>query len=369
VADAALCVASQDFIKAEAILSDALQTPRENVELLSLAWLDLLNVLNRKTQYEIEAGALQQRFGTRAPSYRTATGMAYGTPRFTAKRVMGAPEAAQLGRTVLSAQDAKEQMVLSFVRLDSVDATAMPALAIALKRLNSFGKPFVLTGGVRLLDALESHFERHRMTLSHHGYDARMEALRLMNTPAPYNKLLAEYAAKFTQAAPAWQAPTAVFKTYTDKPLELQQHMQMTPLDGSEPSSSFGTSMQRGPSSIRPAPSSGRITLQLDDCLSAENADDTITTLESQAQDQRVVTVNCGTLLRVDFQAAVALINWLENCAERKIVVTLRDIGVLTEALLQTLGAEQFAKIERRVAEVDAAGKITTSADPAAQPR
>ena len=348
VADAALCVASADFIKAEVILRDALKAPRENVELLSLAWLDLLNVLDRPAQYAAEAVALMQRFGTTAPQYRRPRGDALGASRFTSKRHLSTGDAQRLSQMVAGHTPAQQTLTLSFANLETIEETAMPALAAALKRLNALTHAFVFAGSTRLNDALESHFQGHRMTLTQHAFDARLECFRLSNMQLPYVKLGVEYATKFPSPAPEWRAPTASFKTYADA-----ANMQLEPLQYDRAEAlplMAGTAELSSESAGEPGGSAQAPALRFDGTISSDNVDELVEALEARALEWRLVMIDCGSLLRIDFQAAVALLNWFERAAERKIGVKLHDIGVLSEALLQTLGADQFAQFKRRVA-------------------
>jgi ABC-type transporter Mla MlaB component len=322
ITDAALCLASDDFAKARAVLLEALEKPSDDAPLLVRAWLEMLNAAGMKDRYEADAKALAERFKVRTPAYRDVSSTGRSAPRFTSRRNLTTADAHLLGRLIMSAGETTEPLVLNFLKLESIEEGAYASLALALKKLNRFGRPFVLTGGLRLVDAMAAHFDRTAGKLSHHAYDARLEILRLMNQPLAYAEVAEEYARRYPLPVPDWGPPTAQFKTYLDTPLPPDQQLALADAPTAD------------------EPKREVAELKLSGNLTRDNIDDTIAYLESQSNEYRIVNIDCGDLLRIDFESAVSLLNWLERCKERSQKVSLSELGVLNEALLHTVGVD-----------------------------
>jgi ABC-type transporter Mla MlaB component len=80
-------------------------------------------------------------------------------------------------------------------------------------------------------------------------------------------------------------------------------------------------------------------------------ADDAITSLTAGGQDcdeGQAVEVDCGSLGRVDFAAAGALLNWLVAAEARGRKYVFRDVNQLVAALFRVMGIDTVVEVQRR---------------------
>ena len=368
--EAAIRFANGDIQGAEASLLALLGNDgaRNNHVETWLALFDLYRASGQQAKFDEAAIDFASCFGRSAPQWSTNVNTGRAPLTETPDRPLTPGQAARmhwvcpasLNAQAVAALDASLERNPSpwhvdWQNLKTIEDAALAPLLETLRRWGGSKGEFHLRGAERLLAVLIERSPTDQREVDPQWWNARLALLRLMDEMDEFELVALNYCVTYEVSPPAWEDPVAKFVPVTEPggedtlpppqegEEEQQQQTARDALAGAFQQTDFASpDMADGEEGLIKGDLNGVITDDVEKVLQAVNL-----AIERTARVRRV-EINCRLLLRMDFGAAGALLNWVTMQQTLKRQIVLRQVNRLVGAFFGVIGIHEVARVVLR---------------------
>lgn len=355
--EACIRFANGDDKGAEAILLDALGRVDEERDPIEL-WLtlfDLYRATGQEERFEIAAVDFANRFQRSAPQWFSLPGM---VTQLVATQQAGSSAQgmnwscpARLGLPAITNLKAICARIPSPWKFDwsaltAIEADAAPALTAVLTEWASHPVAIHMAGTDHLLEWLLTKAPAGDRTVDPQWWHLRLALLRVMGRADEFEVVALDYCVTYEVSPPTWEAPRCTFR-------RLSAEGQ---LDSEGPTTIIGLPTDDMPTRLGHfAPTDFRssrldstlikpLVVELSGTLVGDIAQ-TLETLDKRFVGADVMSLACSRLIRVDFAAAGALLNWVSAAQTQGRMVQFMAVHRLVAGFFKVLGISDFAQV------------------------
>ena len=328
-----------------------------------LALLDLYRATGKADAFETRALDFANRFSRSAPQW-------FSMPAEAAARVAQVDVAAvQTRATWVAEADLDVQLVTMMTKvlertpppwvLDwSPVQTIQPAAVVRLARLFSGWAEAAMDlrflGSGQLLHVLGELTPSGDRSVDRSFWDLHLAVLRVMNLAEDFELKALDFCVTYEISPPAWEVPRCQFRDLSLEALGIASAAPAEPpvltdfVQSSRPGLLFG---RKGPLQDPQATSSFNFTDFAKGELVGELLGDPsrqLEALDALMGDAVVRVVSCKYLIRVDFSAAGAILNWASGHVAQGRQVRFIDVHRLISAFFHVIGITEHAEVVTR---------------------
>lgn len=357
--DAAIRFANGDDTGAEAVLLGMLGPggSRAGHAETWLALFDLYRATGERDKFEIAAIEFVEHFSRSAPQWFSMPDMAgvvsepEGKPIHRPNADWICPSALGIQTVAaLKAALAKAPMPwrLDWRNLKTIEAAAVAPLTGVFSDWAAQPVQLRFIGDAQLEKVLRDATPSGNRDMAQNGWQLRMEALRVTHRPDDFELAALDFCVTYEVSPPSWNNARCDYKAIDAQGgvLEGQTIPGDAYLDSTHSSFSVsdGDSRFDGPSS--------RMNSLLSVELSGHVHGDAIAALdklEGKLAGADMMHISCAKLIRVDFSATGALLNWVAARAAENRTVQFSDVNRLVAAFFNVIGITEHARVAVRV--------------------
>jgi ABC-type transporter Mla MlaB component len=343
--DAAIRFAEGDNASAEAILQEALNKPDQSfatAEMCAAALFDLYRSTNNRPTFEAAALDFAQRFGKSPPEWYVCV-----TPVVAAAPSTLGPSSTLSGERVgdwvcpadldlpavqvLQALKTKsgKTLVVDWNRLSALTLEAAQTLNLVfLKWINS-NIELRFDGSDVLLGVLDRQTPRGDPRVDQLWWRLRMDALRVLGSQEAFEEVAMEFCLNYEISPPSWE-PAKCRMTLGEDTQPSFEATCPAPLDSTLGESGF----------------SGAVIELTGEVLGEDSPQ--IAALQNTVAITDNLPVSCAMLVRIDFAAAGAVLNWVTACEALGCRVQFVDVPRLVATFFNVMGISEYARISLR---------------------
>lgn len=356
--EACIRFANGDDKGAEAILLDALSRAEEGRDPIEL-WLtlfDLYRATGQEERFEIAAVDFANQFQRSAPQWFSLPGMVTqlaATQQHSGSGAQGTNWSCptRLGLPAITNLKAICARIPSPWKFDwsaltAIEVDAVPALTAVFTEWASHPVAIHMAGADRLLEVLGAKAPSGDRTVDPQWWHLRLALLRIMGRADEFEVAALDYCVTYEVSPPTWEAPRCTFR-------RLSAEGQ---LDSEGPTTIIGLPTDDIPT--RPgqfAQTEFRSTnldstlakplvVELSGTLIGDIAQ-TLETLDKRFVGTEVMSLACSRLIRVDFAAAGALLNWVSTAQTQGRMVQFMAVHRLVAGFFKVLGISDVAHV------------------------
>jgi len=352
--EAAIRFANGDHAGAEAGLLDVLsqhqQDPPEEQLELWMTLFDLYRAIGQQERFDTLAIDFAAQYGRSAPLWFSMPGQlgmpvqadaAAGEDAGAAARrdfswnAPGTVAVSSVAALQASVLQARSPWSLSWSRLTSIDEPAVPLLADQFTQWAERDGQVVFSGVERLNALLESRTPSGDRSAGADWWRLRMAALRLMGKPDEFELVALDYCVTYEVSPPSWVAPRC---GYSDN-------------EGG----SYGSARLAVESEFAPSETFDSVLATLDRTPVAElsgyiegDAAALLEPFEAMLRLGVPLVISCDKLIRVDFAAAGAVLNWAAALQGDGHVVRFQNLQRLVAVFFNVIGINEHAWVVPR---------------------
>lgn len=314
------------------------------------AWrmlLDILQYLDRRTDFDARSVAFAARFETSPPAWRGAV-PAQAAPRRAAAAlpvslgsVLG-PDSAKVLEQARRAQQQKRAVILDVASLTRIEPAQAAELADLLELFIRGNKPLTVRGAARLAEIARGLIEPGRPDPDTGGWRLALTALRLLGEQQAFEDLSIDYCVTYEVSPPSWEpVPPQVGIALATEPLP--------PVTRPASPDSLGMPLEEPIPSVAQAQGStvDADALHLRGELSGLIASE-LGLLREFAGGRKLVVINARELRRLDFVAAGELLNEIVALRNANRIVVVDEPSHVVEALLVVMGIHELVRVRRQ---------------------
>ena len=246
---------------------------------------------------------------------------------------------------------------IDWQNLKTIEDAALPPLLDTLKRWGGSKGEYHMRGADRLLAVLVECSPTDIREVDPQWWSARLALLRLMNEMDEFELVALNYCVTYEVSPPSWEDPVARFVPVAAPapggaaPAQPQEaaEKQDAPHDADDahdqafqPTDFLASHVFETEEGVIKGDLEGVITDDVDKVLQPVNIS------INRAVHARVVDINCRLLMRMDFGAAGALLNWVTMQQTLKRQVVLRQVNRLVGAFFGVIGIHEVARVVLR---------------------
>jgi anti-anti-sigma regulatory factor len=366
--EAAIRFANGDDEGAEAALLEALGSEDAKVSGNQAIWLtlfDLYRATDQQERFENAALDFANRFGRSAPMWVSFPASARkhqqsqsgyqlsvtdtGTeihPQWKSPQHMDGQAVAML---IALLEKSPQPWCLSWTGLASLDDSALEPLLKLLGRWADQSVKLRFFGSESLLELLKAGTVSGNNAVNPLWWRIRMEALRIFHRPDEFDVAALDYCVTYEVSPPSWEDALCNYKSMDAGSSQM-----------SSPPTLLGESMHDGAPSSLPLgdfSETERTALgALGSHVSAVDlsghimgdAVEMLDTLNAQLEGTDVIVVVCSRLIRLDFLAAGALLNWVSARQSEGRQIQFKDLHRLAAVFFNVIGINEHAKLNVR---------------------
>ena len=356
VEEAAIRFANGDDTGAEQGLAEALSEGGARIDQIDdwLALFDLYRATGQLAPFESRAVDFVNRFSRSAPQWYDMpeligrpTGKTYAPSTGSARAVWVCEpkldtHAVGTLQTVLSR--APQPWVLDWSPLESIDIKAARALLGMFTLWGDQDLELRCLGIASLHGVLKASTPSGRADVEQLWWELRMAVLRAMNLADEFELAALDFCVTYEVSPPGWEQPRCHFKNLSDEALpdggqSVLGESVLERVSSQFPQDSRLDSQQSDFNQIGLVELSGEIRGDLQDILES---------LEQRLAGADVMIISCRNLIRVDFSAAGALLNWVSGHHTQGRTVQFVDVHRLISAFFHVIGITEFARVVLR---------------------
>lgn len=355
--EACIRFANGDDKGAEAILLDALGRAEEGRDPIEL-WLtlfDLYRATGQEERFEIAAVDFANQFQRSAPQWFSLPGM---VTQLAATQQAGSGAQgtnwncpARLGLPAITNLKAICARIPSPWKFDwsaltAIETDAVPALASVFTEWASHPVAIHMAGTDRLLELLVANAPSGDRTVDPQWWHLRLALLRVMGRADEFEVAALDYCVTYEVSPPTWEAPRCTFRRLSaEGQLDSEGPTTIIGLptdDIPTRPGSFGQTDFR--STNLDSTLAKPVVVELSGTLVGDIVQ-TLETLEKRFVGTEVMSLACSRLIRVDFAAAGALLNWVSTAQTQGRMVQFMAVHRLVAGFFKVLGISDVAHV------------------------
>ena len=359
--EAAIRFANGDEAGAEAGLLEVLspQGARADHDETWLTLFDLYRATGQQDRFEAAAIDFAARLSRSAPQW-------FSMPEAVARMKVpggedavdkGAPLAhwtapAVLGTQTLAAMaaalaKATEPWRLNWTKLTAIDSAAVEGLTRVFTQWSSQPLQLRFIGAESLERVLRNASPSGDRGVDPAWWKLRMETLRLMHRPDEFELAALDYCVTYEVSPPSWERARCQYKPLDQDGSYVSGHTVV------------GEAFHDSLSSTLTAPGYGdsntATSMQAAQVCSIElageiqgDAQETLDILDAKLQGADIIVISCARLIRIDFSAAGALLNWVSSRQAEGRQVQFVDTHRLVAGFFNVIGISEHARVIAR---------------------
>jgi ABC-type transporter Mla MlaB component len=357
--EAAICFANGDDADAEARLLEILRPDGSRAGQIEtwLALFDLYRATAQQGKFEATAIQFAERFDRSAPQWFSMPDLVKmlsepagkagngSTTDWICPSVLGIQTVA-----ALKAAMAKAPMPwrLDWSNLKTIEATAVEPLCKVFSGWAVQPVQLRFMGDAQLQKLLQNATPSGNRDTDQKWWQLRMEVLRVTCRPDDFELVALDFCVTYEVSPPAWSCPRCEYK-----PLDAQGGVMSDQTiigDVYRDSVHSGLSVMDGDTQLDAKSSQMRNLLSVE--LSGQIKGDAIAVLdklEGKLMGADMMLISCAKLIRVDFSAAGALLNWVSAREAEERSIQFSDVNRLVAAFFSVIGITEHAKVFVRV--------------------
>lgn len=360
--EAAIRFANGDDDGAESALLEALRNPDPAINGNEAIWMtlfDLYRATDRQTSFESVSLDYANRFGRTAPPWFSIPGSVRMHMPTTQEGAIEM-DAHWKSPVVISAQTltdmkaaldkAPQPWCLDWSTLVSVEDEALNALLAVFTAWTDQSVKLRFIGTEHLMVVLKSATVSGDRNINPVWWRIRMQMLRIMHRPDEFEVAALDYCVTYEVSPPSWDGALCNFKSldgngsFLTAPPTLLGDSSMhegTPseLPSGGLSELHSTALASLGSQVSAVDLSGHIMGDAVEMLDALNA---------KMEGSDTIIVLCARLVRLDFLAAGALLNWVSARQAEGRQVQFKDLHRLVAVFFNVIGINEHAKVTAR---------------------
>jgi len=234
--------------------------------------------------------------------------------------------------------EAPQPWCVSWLRLESIDAAALPALAQLLDAWASHSGQFVFSDAGTLLHLLEQHTAPGDKASPAPWWALRMAVLRMMGRMETYEQVALDYCVTYEVSPPSWVDPVCQCVVQEEGEANVSI-LQAALLPSAIPLSAPASQLFMVPDMGKGL--AGVIEGDPQPWLEA---------IAAQAQRGQVLDIPCCNLIRLDFVAAGSILNWAADMQNRGYSLRFTQLHQLVAAFFYVIGIQEHATLQDTLA-------------------
>ena len=328
--EAAILYANGQDFPALAVLADAVRTDRGAHTWLML--LELYQALGKKQDFENLAIDYAVRFETSAPAWSDegTRKPAPPKPQATQARAAVVFKGALDGRIVTQLEQLKKLaqknpvLHLEFGQVTSVDASGADLILRVFAAFQKSNHEVAIRGAEHLATKLLAAIEVGRRDESNAVWMLLLEIYRVLGRQAAFEETSIDYCVTYEVSPPSWE------------PASPKYRLDEAP---TVPAAAAAPAVDEDNLPGDAIALSGELVGKIDADMAR---------LANFAAERKRVVIDCAKLVRVDFTAAGALLNWSVGSRGAGKTIEFVHVGHLVAALFVVMGLHEVVLIERR---------------------
>jgi ABC-type transporter Mla MlaB component len=230
---------------------------------------------------------------------------------------------------------------IGWSKLTSIDEAALVPLSQIMSAWVRQPVQLQFSGAVALERLLAQHTPSGDRSVNEAWWKLRLEFLRVIHRPDEFETVALDYCVTYEVSPPSWEKAVCACKLMdgldTDgvgKSIVGESSMDSIP---STPDGSFGdTQLNVTLGSVELAG------------VVVDDAADALAKLDARLKGAEIMVISCARLIRVDFSAAGAILNWIttQQAAGRQVQFT--ELHRLIAAFFNVIGINEYAKLRTR---------------------
>lgn len=357
--EASIRFANGDNVGAEAGLQEML-APGGSRAGQSEAWMalfDLYRATDQQEKFENAALKYVQKFERSAPQWFSMPDMvkAMAVPAIP---VVGngpvadwvCPSSVGIQTTAaLKAALAKAPMPwrLDWRHLKTIEPVAVEALAKVFADWSAQPVQLRFIGNDQLQQVLQRETPSGQRGTLEAWWQLRMEALRVTHRPDEFELAALDFCVTYEVSPPSWEAARCHYKAMDNQGLPIFGNT----IIGEVSSDFVPSSLNHQEADTQMDAVSSQMLKVMSVDLSGQIEGDALTTLEkleTKLMGADIMMISCARLIRVDFSAAGALLNWVSARQSEGRAVHFSDMNRLVAAFFNVMGITEHAKVMTR---------------------
>ncbi|MHB1121706.1 MAG: STAS domain-containing protein [Ramlibacter sp.] len=359
--EAAIRFANGDDAGAEAGLLDVLapQGARADHDETWLTLFDLYRATGQQDRFEAAAIDFAARLSRSAPQWfsmpqevarmkapagEDAVGKGAPLAHWTAPALLGTQTLAAMAAALAKAT---QPWRLNWTKLTAIDEAAVEGLTRVFTQWSSQPLQLRFIGVESLERVLRNASPSGDRGVDPAWWKLRMETLRLLHRPDEFELAALDYCVTYEVSPPSWERARCQYKPLDQDGSYVSGHTVV------------GEAFHDSLSSTLTAPGYGdsntATSMQAAQVCSIElageiqgDAQETLDILDAKLQGADIIVISCARLIRIDFSAAGALLNWVSSRQAEGRQVQFVDTHRLVAGFFNVIGISEHARVIAR---------------------
>jgi ABC-type transporter Mla MlaB component len=358
--EAAIRFANGDDAGAEAGLREVLapQGARTDHDETWLTLFDLYRATGQQERFETAALEFAGRLGRSAPQWFSlpdvvsrmqsaapgGAGDAAGQPaHWTSPSTVGTQTIAAMSAALAKAP---QPWRLNWSKLAAIETPAVEPLTRLFTQWAAQPLQLRFIGSDALEQVLQQATPSGDRNADPAWWKLRLEVLRVMHRPDEFELVALDYCVTYEVSPPSWESTRCLFKPLQPDGSYVPGHTIVG--EAFHDSISSGMNPGFGDTNITPSMQMAQVSsIELAGQIVGD-ATDLLNVLESKLQGADIVVISCANLIRIDFSAAGALLNWVSTRQAEGRQVQFIDVHRLVAAFFNVIGISEHARIIAR---------------------
>ena len=306
------------------------------------AWLSLFDfyrVVGNHARFDTAAIDYAGRFEKSAPTWysvpellgKAAAGgiavQAGASSGWTCPAIFGLQSAAALSAALTRLP---QPWNLNWSKLNKIDDAALAALEKLVATWCTSKVQMRFSGAARLLEVVAARAPNGDAAVNQGWWRLHMLLLRLMHRPDEFDVVALDFCVTYEVSPPQWEKALCNFKSLDSEGATMMAATTRMP----------GTDTQESAQSIMPQVTS----VELSGSLTGDAAK-AIEQIDAQLEGASIMVISCKKLMRADFTAAGALLNWAATHQAEGRSIQFRSVNRLVAAFFHVIGIHEHARI------------------------
>ena len=219
---------------------------------------------------------------------------------------------------------------LNWGKLNKIDDTALAALEKLVASWCMSKVQMRFSGAARLLEVVAARTPNGDAAVNQGWWRLHMFLQRLMHRPDEFEVVALDFCVTYEVSPPQWEKALCNFKSLDSEGATMMAASTRIP----------GADAQESMLSIMPQITS----VDLSGSLTGDAAK-AIQQIDAQLEGASILVISCGKLMRADFTAAGALLNWAATHQAEGHIIQFRSVNRLVAAFFHVIGIHEHARI------------------------
>lgn len=357
--EASISFANSDDAGAEATMLEMLAPGglRTGQSEVWMALFDLYRATDQQEKFENAAIRFVQKFDRSAPQWFSMPAMVKQLAGPAAQAPIGGQTADWICSSTLGIQTiaalkaalAKAPMPwrLDWTNLKTIEPNAVEPLCKAFAGWSAQPVKLRFMGEAHFHQILQKATPSGNRTTPQDWWQLRMEALRVTHRPDEFELTALDFCVTYEVSPPAWEVARCEYKPMDNQGAAVAGNTII--------GDAYRDSMASALSAFDGDTQMDAVSSQMSNLLSVElsgqiegDAIAMLEKLDSRLKGADIMVISCAKLIRVDFSAAGALLNWVAARQAENREVQFSDVNRLVAAFFNVIGITEYAKVTTR---------------------